>query len=63
MRAKLVTLQLSKFLDVWLEVLDKLQYIDAIYCISKFIKTFDKVTLKCLIHNLEMYKFGRKYIK
>ena len=46
-------LQLLKVIDIWTEILDQGGSLDAIYC--DFMKAFDKVPHKRLIHKVKNY--------
>ena len=53
-------LQLLTVLDKWTETIDTGGYIDVAYC--DFMKAFDKVSHRLLIHKLKMYGFGAEYV-
>ena len=52
-------LQLLHVLDRWTEMLDEGSCVDIAYC--DFMKAFDKVPHKRLLHKLKMYNIGGKY--
>ena len=54
-------LQLLKVLDRWTEILDEGGCIDVAYC--DFMKAFDKVSHRRLLHKLQMYGIGENYIQ
>lgn len=54
-------LQLLQVIDKWTEILDRGGCIDITY--MDFMKAFDKVPHKRLLHKLKMYKIGEKYTK
>ena len=47
-------------IDRWTEILDKGGAVDVAYC--DFMKAFDKVSHRKLIHKLKKYNLGEKYI-
>jgi len=53
-------LQLLTVIDRWTEILDKGGAVDVAYC--DFMKAFDKVSHRKLIHKLKKYNLGEKYI-
>lgn len=61
MPGRSTTLQLIKVLDLWLETLDNKGCVDVIYC--DFMKAFDKVPHKRLLHKLKTYRFGDRYVR
>ena len=54
-------LQLLAVLDEWTDILDSGSNIDVAYC--DYMKAFDKVSHRHLLHKLKIYKFGDIYIK
>ena len=54
-------LQLLIVLDKWTEILDRGGAVDVAYC--DYMKAFDKVSHRRLVHKLKIYRFGEKYIK
>ena len=54
-------LQLLKVLDRWTEILHEGGCIDVAYC--DFMKAFDKVPHRRLLHKLQMYGRGENYIQ
>ena len=54
-------LQLLAVLDKWTEILDTGGSIDVAYC--DYMKAFDKVSHRRLLHKLKIYRFGDSYIK
>ena len=46
--------------DRWTKILDERGCIDVAYC--DFVKTFDKVPNRRLLHKLQMYGIGENYI-
>jgi hypothetical protein len=55
------TLQLLKVMDEWTEILDKGGKIDSVY--MDFMKAFDKVPHRRLLHKMHRYKISEKVIK
>jgi hypothetical protein len=58
---KSTTLQLLKVMDEWTKILDKGGKIDSIY--MDFMKAFDKVPHRRLLHKMHSYKISEKVIK
>ena len=54
-------LQLIRVIDNWTEILDEGRCIDVAYC--DFMKAFDKVCHKRLVHKLKLYNIGTMYSK
>ena len=54
-------LQLIRVIDNWTEILDEGGCIDVAYC--DFMKAFDKVCHKRLVHKLKLYNIGTMYSK
>ena len=55
------TLQLLKVMDEWTKILDKGGKIDSVY--MDFMKAFDKVPHRRLLHKMHRYKISEKVIK
>ena len=55
------TLQLLKVMDEWTNILDKGGKIDSVY--MDFMKAFDKVPHRRLLHTMHRYKISQKVIK
>ncbi|KAH3694002.1 hypothetical protein DPMN_081441 [Dreissena polymorpha] len=53
-------LQLLAVLDKWTEILDRGGSIDVAYC--DYMKAFNKVSHRRLVHKLKIYRFGNKFI-
>ena len=51
--------QLLTVIDRWTEILDTGGVVDVAYC--DFMKAFDKVSHRKLIHKLKKYNLGKKY--
>ena len=54
-------LQLIQVLDQWIEILDEGGCVDVAYC--DFMKAFDKVCHKRLVHKLKLYNIGPVFTK
>ena len=61
MSGRSTVLQLLKVLDRWTNILDEGGCIDVAYC--DFMKAFDKVPRRRLLHKLQMYGIGENYIQ
>ena len=60
MLGRSTVLQLLTVIDRWTEIFDKGGAVDVAYC--DFMKAFDKVSHRKLIHKLKKYNLGEKYI-
>ena len=54
-------LQLLAVLEKWTVILDRGGSVDVVYC--DYMKAFDKVSHRRLIHKLDIYKFGNTYTR
>ena len=54
-------LQVLAVLEKWTDIIDKGGSVDVVYC--DYMKAFDKVSHRRLIHKLDIYRFGDVYTR